>query len=106
VQTSDFSPPALAKKAAAPGENFQLRQICENSKFNGNFTFHISKWKHYLYFNTSHKHFVLCLWQAYTVSMQIFTFSLIYSGFFADVQHYFEAQINAAGVEQTPAQAK
>jgi hypothetical protein len=38
--------------------------------------------------------------------MQIFTFSLIYSGFFADVQHYFEAQINAAGVEQTPAQAK
>ena len=39
VQTSDFSPPALAKKAAAPGKNFQLRQICENSKFNGNFTF-------------------------------------------------------------------
>ena len=25
------------KKTPAPTENFQLRQICENSKFNGNF---------------------------------------------------------------------
>ena len=37
-------------------------------------------------FNTSQEHFVLCLWQAYAVSIRVFTFSSIDSGFFADVR--------------------
>jgi hypothetical protein len=37
VQTPGFSAPG--KKTLASAENFQLRQIRENSKFNGNFTF-------------------------------------------------------------------
>jgi hypothetical protein len=38
--------------------------------------------------------------------MRVFTFSSMDSGFFADIRHYFAAQISAAGVEQTPAPAK
>jgi hypothetical protein len=46
VQTPGFSPPAPAKKNLAPGkkspappENFQLRQIRENSKWKQIFVF-------------------------------------------------------------------
>jgi hypothetical protein len=38
--------------------------------------------------------------------MRVFTFSSMDSGFFADVRHYFTAQISAAGGEQKPAPAK
>jgi hypothetical protein len=99
VQTPGFSPPA-------PAENFQLRQIRKNSKFNGNFTFQSGNTIFVFDFNTSHEHFVLCLWQAYAVSMRVFTFSSMDSGFFADVRHYFTAQISAARGEQKPAPAK
>ena len=86
VQTPGFSPPAPAKQAPAPwkktpAEDFQLRQIVkirnlmEISRF---------KVKELSLFLILHEHFVLCLWQAYAVSMRVFTFSSMDSGFFAD----------------------
>ena len=74
------------KKRPAPAQNFQLRQNRENSKFNGNFTFQSGSTIFVFDFNTSHEHFVLCLWQAHAVSMRVFTFSSMDSGFFADVR--------------------
>ena len=51
VQTPGFSPPAPAKKNMAPGkkspappENFQLRQIRENSKWKQIFVFDFNIW--------------------------------------------------------------
>ena len=57
----------LRPKTPAPAENFQLRQIRENSKFNGNFTFQSGSTIFVFDFNISHEHFIVCLWQACTV---------------------------------------
>jgi hypothetical protein len=76
VQTTGFSSgsgqktPALRKKSPAPAENFQLRQINENSKFNGNFTFQSGSTIFDFDFHTSHEHFVLyflCMFWCYVV---------------------------------------
>jgi hypothetical protein len=91
VQTPGFSP--LAKKTPAPEENFQLQQIRKNSKFSEISHFKVEASTIFVfYFNTSHEHFVVCmmhgigcgrqqntiftcLWEAYAVSMRVFTFS-------------------------------
>jgi hypothetical protein len=79
------SPPAPAKKTT-PDRTFPARQIRENSKFNGNFTFQNGTTIFVFDFNTSHEHFALCLWPAYAVSMRVFSFLSMYSGFLADIR--------------------
>ena len=71
------------KKTPTRAENIQLRQIRENSKFNWNFTFQSGSTIFVLDFNTSHEHFVPCLWQA-GVSMRVFSFSPMFD---SSLQH-------------------
>ena len=79
VQTPVCSSPS--KKISSSGKFVKIRNLMEISHFKVELALSL-----FLFFNTSHEHFVLCLWQAYAASMRVFTSLLMDSGFFTDVR--------------------